>query len=329
MPISSLYILAKKNAVWLKIAVLIGFILVVLINFKGLSKPSIALFYFSRLVKVNGLWWKILLLFTLVILNYCIEAIKWQKLARGIEYVSFTKSFQSVCIGLLFALFTPARLGELGGRVVLFQRENRLSGVAAVLAGSVSQNLAIFITGSISIVYLLSNGHLLEGLILPGLWILIIVCLIGCIYLYYNLDIFYSRIYNWIKKPKIKHFLAHFQVISKYSRMELSVILLLSFCRVITWTLLYIGIFGLLFQVQVTFDFNAAILFIFLIQTGIPLPIITGFVARGGLAIIVWNQFGVNEWISLLTSFSLYFINLLLPALFGLIVILNKKVKTK
>jgi hypothetical protein len=65
----------------------------------------------------------------------------------------------------------------------------------------------------------------------------------------------------------------------------------------------------------------SAILVSYLIQTGVPLPPFLAFIARGEIALFVWEKFAENELSILASSYSLWVINILIPALIGLIVL--------
>jgi len=59
-----------------------------------------------------------------------------------------------------------------------------------------------------------------------------------------------------------------------------------------------------------------------MLQTGVPLPPITGILARGGLAVFIWGHFGIDEWSALIATFILYFFNLIIPSIVGVFVLL-------
>jgi hypothetical protein len=65
----------------------------------------------------------------------------------------------------------------------------------------------------------------------------------------------------------------------------------------------------------------AGISSIFLIQTGVPLSAGLALLARGEIAVFVWSHFGANELSVLAATFGLFIINLILPALWGAIII--------
>lgn len=66
---------------------------------------------------------------------------------------------------------------------------------------------------------------------------------------------------------------------------------------------------------------------IYLIQTGIPLPAFLSVFARGELAILVWSSVGIDEMTALVATFGLWLINLIIPALLGLLVLFQTDLK--
>jgi len=58
------------------------------------------------------------LVFVLMLINWLLEALKWQYLTRNLEQITFWKAIECVFCGLTWAIFTPNRLSEYGGRVM-------------------------------------------------------------------------------------------------------------------------------------------------------------------------------------------------------------------
>jgi len=64
---------------------------------------------------------------------------------------------------------------------------------------------------------------------------------------------------------------------------------------------------------------------VYLFQSGLPLPPIMGLVARGEIAIFLFNLFGANALSVAAATFGIWMINLILPAFVGLIIILANR----
>jgi len=67
----------------------------------------------------------------------------------------------------------------------------------------------------------------------------------------------------------------------------------------------------------------AGIATIFLVQTGIPLPLAGSLLARAEIALFMWGTFDANELSILAATFGLFIINLALPALLGAVFIVK------
>ena len=271
----------------------------------------------------------IIIVFVLPLLtffNYALEAAKWQVLVKPAQRRLYSEALNDVLIGILFSVLTPERLGELAGRVVNLRMGNKLVGAASSLAGSIGQNIVIFFLGSVGFVFFaLIIGHL-------GTWpavgsLFLVFCLTGLfLFLFFNLYLLIP-IVNRVSLPKRwKQLTEKLYALKDYSNTDLLKVLLFSLLRVAIWSCQYLIILWMLIP---DIDWQVALLvswIVFLIQTGIPLPPISSLVARSSIAIYLWSYIGISEWNALTASFVLYFNNLIIPSVVGLIVIyLNKK----
>ena len=112
-------------------------------------------------------------------------------------------------------------------------------------------------------------------------------------------------------------------VLRQYTRRELLRTLLWAFIRYIIYTAQYVLIlrfFGI--NVEILRGVSS-IATIYLLQTAIPLPPVVGLLARGEVALKIWGNTGDNDLSILAATFSLWVINLIIPALIGLVFILQ------
>lgn len=113
------------------------------------------------------------------------------------------------------------------------------------------------------------------------------------------------------------------RVISLFDQDVLLRVLHLSIGRYLIYSTQYVLI---LYYVGVDIPLLAAVTgvaVIYLLQSGIPLPPMLSVIARGELAIIIWSLFSDNIGGILAATFGLWVLNLLLPALLGLLIVLN------
>ena len=87
----------------------------------------------------------------LMFLNWFIEALKWKYLVRGLEKISTWKAVESVFCGLTWAVFTPNRIGEFGGRVFFLSPRKRIMGVIAMSVGAMAKLVVTNVLGSLAL----------------------------------------------------------------------------------------------------------------------------------------------------------------------------------
>jgi len=127
--------------------------------------------------------------------------------------------------------------------------------------------------------------------------------------------------WNWLSK--IKDSIAAFRDVNMRS---LCVVLGISLMRYLTFMTQYVV---LLHFFGVTEDIMASILgviTIFFLQSNLPLPPALSVLARGEMAIFLWSVFTSNVLGIIAASFLLWLINLVIPAIFGTIIISQSKI---
>ncbi len=76
-------------------------------------------------------------------LNWGLETLKWKYLLRtGGLKVSFREATQQVLCGVSLGIFTPNRIGEIAGKVLMTDKRDRGKAIALSLVGSMTQFLA-------------------------------------------------------------------------------------------------------------------------------------------------------------------------------------------
>ena len=256
-------------------------------------------------------------------LNWTFETLKWQALIKNFEELSFWKCYQAILAGITLSLFTPNRIGEYGGRILLVKPENNWKGVIATLVGSFSQLLILMSFGILGSLYFM--GHFFEieswiwmsmlflGLLLSGLML----------FCFYNVDLIVPIAKRIPYIHKLKRFVKHVNVLKNYSSRTLSIALFFAFARYLTYSLQYFFMLQF-FGIEVSMiNGIAGIATIFLLQTSIPLPPLMGLFVRGKIALDIWGLFSENELGILASTFSLWILNLIVPALIGTVFIIK------
>ena len=271
----------------------------------------------------HGNVYYLLLCIVLMPLNWILESIKWQTLSRKFEYQSLSSSIKTVLGGVVCSLFSPARIGEYGGRILFVRPENNWKAATATMVGSLSQLVVVLSIGSLGLIswlgyYPVSNKYSMTGLFL--LWIC--ASLIGMT-LFFNIDVLISLLKRVKVLNRFKRFYEGLSVLEDYSPAELTKTLGLSFARYSVYTFQYFLLL-LFFGINIGFlPSISGISAIFFIQTGVPLPPLWDIFARGEVALQIWGIYNVNKLSILAATFSLWAINLILPSLLGLFFIVK------
>lgn len=275
---------------------------------------------FLNSLKSNSYLWLVAAL-VLMPINWAVETYKWTKFTNDFEPIGFLKAYRAIFSGVLFSVFTPNRIGEYGGRILWLKPENQWKGVIATMLSSFCQILITLSFGIIGLLYFAFTFLQVTPQI--SLAILFLgVGFIGLLYfLFFNIDLIIPVAKRIPWPQKIRFLLKHLTILTHYSNQELLIALLLALIRYCLYCIQYL-------MILYFFDINphfwvglACISTFFLLQTSIPLPPILGILTRGEVALQIWGHFHVNDILILTSTYTLWVLNVLIPAFMGLIFI--------
>lgn len=271
---------------------------------------------FSNNVK---LWILVLLLMPI---SWLLEAMKWKILLLHIEKISLFTSLKAIFAGLFVGIFTPNRIGEFGGRILFLKKGHRIFGGIATYVGSLPQIIITISIGIISFFFFLNNKISINQL--PNYLILYVSILLILIlmFIYFNLNLLstYFLRFRWTKK-----WAKYARIFKYYHFKELLPVFLLSFTRYMVFTFqlfLLLKIYVDEISYLQTFPLIAMVYFA---QTVIPSFVFADLGIRGAVSTYFIGLATNNITGILLASFSLWFINIILPSIIGLIFILRLK----
>lgn len=265
---------------------------------------------------------QLLLIIACSIGNWVIEAVKWRLLIRPIYPVSLWQSFKAVCTGITLGLFTPNRVGEFGGRVLFVPQGLRYEAVARTLAGSVAQLVASCLLGIVGYgYYLISYTEL--GFAFSFLIIFILFSLwTGLSLLYWEYD---RNIAKFFKIKIINKWVGNFQPKINLSVQVKQKLFLLSFLRHIVFSLEYVMILYV-FDVSVSGPLLfLLVLALFFVQTILPNWEFLGLAIKGKLALYFFGLVAINDWVIITSALMIWLLNLIAPAITGLLFFLEFK----
>ncbi len=276
---------------------------------------------------MNGpMLWNLLLVVILMIVNWSVEAAKWQLSVKRIQKVSFGRALQAVLSGVSFSVTTPNRVGEYLGRVLYMDEGNRLKTISLTIVGSLSQLIITILMGGIGLVIL---RPIIEGQqIISVLWMKVV--LYGVWGVLIVLTLFYFRlswIIKWIDRlPGSKRFAYLVKALEDFNATILLKLLSLSLFRFVIFIIQYYLLFGL-FDVNVSgWQAFWTVSVSFLVMAIIPTIAIAELAQRGKVTIAIVGLYSSNELGMTFATAGIWFINLILPAIVGslLIVRINK-----
>jgi MFS family permease len=265
----------------------------------------------------------------LMLVNWGLETIKWQLAIAPIYQLRFWQAFKAVLSGVSFSVTTPNRTGEYIGRMLYMPEGKRLKVIAVTLISSCSQLLVTLLLGTISLIYL--KSELIRAWPSLAFWHSYIA--IGFISGLFILTLLYYKLPQLEQKAErlLKHssYLYLIEAIRDYSMQRLAALLLLSLTRFCVFVIQYILLFYL-FEVYVP----ALTLFwimslVFLALAIIPSITLVEIGVRGEVSLLLVGLYTTNSLGVLLTSVSIWLINLIIPAVAGSILILGVRVFRK
>jgi len=271
--------------------------------------------------------WKLFLVMLLMLVNWGIEARKWQIQVSGIESIDFFQSFKAILAGQAFGFNTINRIGESLGRVVFLNEGNRIRGVVLSFVGSMAQIIVTFTMGSISLFYMrvniLNANSQLQGLSIFWLEGLIYVITGGV--LLFTLAYFrLSGLVQMIEKiPFIAKRRFFVEKLEDFHWKELTRILSLSFVRYFVFLVQYFLLMEV-FGVKIYWlDACSLLGVMFLVLAIVPTITLAELGFRGKVSLLLFGLLSSNSIGIIATSAGIWLINLILPAIMGTLFILG------
>ena len=273
--------------------------------------------------------WKLWVVGMLMLVNWGIEARKWQLALRPIGGMPWLDAYRAIFTGVTMASFTPNRMGEYLGRLLYVEDGHRLESIGLSIVCSMAQLLTTLGMGLAGLLYI--RPVLLKGAIhvakiacwYDSFIVLVFVLLVG-------LTITYCRLskLSWIlrKFPVLGKHLHFIKVLENFSATILLRILFLSFGRYLVFIVQYGLVFSVFGVSLGGMEVFGAVSVVFLIMAVVPtLTFLTELGLRWGTSMQVLALYTTNTIGIFAASFAVWLINLIVPALIGSLLILSIK----
>ncbi|MGZ5304114.1 MAG: hypothetical protein ACXWDO_08395, partial [Bacteroidia bacterium] len=253
----------------------------------------------------------------LVFANWGLEAFKWKILVQKFQQISFKRCFAAILCGSAVSLWIPNRAGEYLGRILFIRPGVRIKGVLATLVGSFAQlsiTLMLGIGGGLYYAYM----HWPENVF----WLVVPVLSFGFIalllFFYFNIN---KIRYLLPKKSFMGRYRKYLVVYSFYKFPDLLKVLGFSLLRYFVFSGQFILFLWFFSGAVPPIECWLAIFLIYLVQTVIPANALTELGIRGASSVFFLQSYVPNAAAILSASYGLWLINLLLPGIFGLLIL--------
>ena len=260
------------------------------------------------------IWFILATVVSLMFLNWGLEAVKWKRLIKPVEPINLWLAIESVFCGLTWAVFTPNRLGEYGGRVFFLSPKRRITGVVAMAVGNIGQLVLTNVFGAIAICFFIYKFLPLDF----GLYLAI--CVISFAFALFFI-VFYFNI-KWLNGLLLaikftKKYKKFYAVLARYKKRELFYILLFCFSRYLVFSLQYFIMFTWLTPQIHSFDVVMLVCILFFIQSSLPSLDLLDIGIRSATALFFFKYVTANNAAVVACIASIWLVNIILPAILG------------
>ncbi len=277
---------------------------------------------FTLKLETKGNWPFLVVCLILMFVNWGLETSKWKYLTKDFFEMGFFKASEGILLGISLGIITPSRVGEYGGRVINLPAHLRSSGLKAHFLSSLSQNIVNIIIGSLGAFVYFSQFTDVSLTLITAIVSISLFFSMLLVAIYFGNNSLIEFIQSKIPDRISKKIFFDFKTTRDFN--DLSTVLIISCLRYIIFVsqyvlLLYFFGIGIPLLAMVT-----GISLIYLIQSGVPLPPFLSMLARGEIAIVIWSFFSVSVLSILSATFTLWILNLLIPALVGASILVRK-----
>jgi hypothetical protein len=258
--------------------------------------------------------------FLLMIVNWVLESVKWKYLTRELVSITTWEAIEGVFCGLTWAIFTPNRLGEYGGRVMFLPNRKRIHGVFAMAVGSFGQNVITNILGLLALMWFAFTFHPVNILVAFALSVAAIGFMMLLLVFYFNIG-WLVTLLNRISFLKNYH--RFFDILGRYKTKELLNIMWFCLARFFVFSFQYYLVIHLLMPQIPLFPMMMMVFILFFIQSALPSLDLLDIGVRNFTASIFFIYITDQKIAVMAAVSSIWLINLIIPAILGSVFVLK------
>lgn len=305
----------------------------ILLLFKILIAGGL-LFYIISSIKISEIakafesanYFLISIAFVLVVPNILLQYWKWELTCKSILNIGGRNIIlYSLFQGLAAGAFTPFRVGEYFGRAFLFKDRTLLQVTIATLIDKFFPLVILAFIGAGSSIIFIYMFYNVSAYLTAALFVVVFILFYLLIQLLIDADFWDNFLFNKIKKSKILHkYLDKMRFIKNldrnYSLKMFSISFLFYLCFVTQFVILISAFTN---QINVLNYFWSATLVMFA-KTFFPAVSLSELGIREGVSVFFLGQMGVGAASAFNAALFLFFINILIPALIGSVLLFKK-----
>lgn len=267
-----------------------------------------------KALPASKIWTVLLIVFFLMLVNWGLEAIKWRRLIRQVEAISLWKAIESVFCGLTWAVFTPNRLGEYGGRVFFLSPKRRIVGVVAMAVGNIGQLVLTNVFGAIAICVFVYRFTPIDHRLFLALCAIGIAFCVFFILFYFNIKWLNGILLSMRFTRKYKKF---YTILARYKKAELLKVLLLCLARYTVFSTQYFIMFLWLIPDLHFADILMLVCILFFVQSSLPSLDLLDIGIRSITALFFFKYVTEQNTAVVACIASIWLINIIIPAILG------------
>jgi hypothetical protein len=262
----------------------------------------------------SEIWAVMFTVVALMLVNWGIEAIKWKQLIRPIEPIGLGLAIESVFCGLTWAVFTPNRLGEYGGRVFFLSPKRRIMGVVAMAVGNIGQLVLTNLFGAIAVcIFVYKFTNIDYRLFLAACALAFAFCTFFILF-FFNIKWVNGILLSMRFTRKYKKF---YSILARYRKVELLKIISFCLARYIVFSAQYLIMFTWLIPDLHYLDVIMLVSILFFIQSALPSLDLLDIGIRSITAVELFKHVTPQNAAVMACAASIWLINIIIPAILG------------
>ena len=251
----------------------------------------------------------------LMLANWGLEAIKWKRLIAQVEQISLWRAIESVFCGLTWAVFTPNRIGEYGGRIFFLPPKRRIVGIVAMAVGNIGQMVLTNVFGAIALCVFIYRFTSIDYRVFYALSVLSGMFCLFFIVFYFNIKWLNGLLLSVRFTRKYKKF---YSILARYKKQELLKILLFCLARYAVFSTQYFILFNWLIPEIHYLDILMMVSIMFFVQSSLPSLDLFDIGVRSVTASYFFKSVTDQEVAVIACTAIIWLVNIIIPAILGI-----------